>query len=256
MEDSRGRARRCPGFWECFDNFSLFKCAKPAVMKEIYRQLTGKVCMCHISTLQLHTHPLNWPVCHYIWYSVSRCEKWESESVTWRLRFIMIIIWITGDFSSPSNSDEATIQERIQLIIDSHDPDIVDDLRHHNKGRPPMYELFWEECGKFLECEAETAVDERRHGSATHLAKALSTRDLLNSVALLALHCLRNSGCGCNFGQKIPRWNRQCSLLDDSRSSSWSSHGSYESGMRMLTTAQHYSDIWRNLVFVTRISWT
>lgn len=73
--------------------------------------------------------------------------------------------------------------ERIHLIIDSQDPDIIDDLRHHNKGRPSMYDRFWEECKKFLEEEAETAVDERRHGSATHLAKAFSTRDLISNVA-------------------------------------------------------------------------
>ena len=88
-----------------------------------------------------------------------------------------------GDFSSPCNLDEATTQERIRLIIDSQDPDIIDDLRQHNKGRPPIYEYFWEECRNFLEEEAETAVDERRHGNVTHLAKALSTRDLLNNVA-------------------------------------------------------------------------
>lgn len=46
-----------------------------------------------------------------------------------------------------------------------------------------MYDRFWDECRKFLEEEVETAVDERRHGNATHLAKAHSTRDLLNCVA-------------------------------------------------------------------------
>lgn len=45
----------------------------------------------------------------------------------------------------------------------------------------PLY--VWEECRKFLEEEVETAVDEHRHGSATHLARALSTQDLLSSVA-------------------------------------------------------------------------
>ena len=46
-----------------------------------------------------------------------------------------------------------------------------------------MYDRFWDECRKFLEEEVETAVDERRHGNATHLAKAHSTWDLLNCVA-------------------------------------------------------------------------
>ena len=89
----------------------------------------------------------------------------------------------TGDFSSPSNLDESITQERIRLIIDTQDPEIVDDLRHHNKGCPCMYDRFSDECRKYLDEEVETAVDERRHGSATHLAKALSTRDLLSNVA-------------------------------------------------------------------------
>ena len=46
-----------------------------------------------------------------------------------------------------------------------------------------MYNRFWDECRKYLDEEVETAVDERRHGNATHLAKALSTRDLLSNVA-------------------------------------------------------------------------
>ena len=76
-----------------------------------------------------------------------------------------------GDCSSLSNLDESVIQERVRLIIDYQDPDIVDDLRHHNRGRSPKYEAFWDACSNFLEEEEDTAVDERRHGSATHLAK-------------------------------------------------------------------------------------
>lgn len=88
-----------------------------------------------------------------------------------------------GDSSSSENADQAIVDDRIRLIIDTQDPDIVDDLRHLNSGRPPKYELFWDQCNKYLEEVVETSVDERRHGEVVHLAKALSTRDLLNQVA-------------------------------------------------------------------------
>ena len=88
-----------------------------------------------------------------------------------------------GDTSSSENADQASVDERIRLIIDTQDPNLVDDLRHLNSGRPPKYDLFWDQCNKYLEEVVETPVDERRHGEVTHLAKALSTRDLLNQVA-------------------------------------------------------------------------
>ena len=75
------------------------------------------------------------------------------------------------------------VDDRIRVIIDSQDPKIVDDLRHHNPGRTPIYEIFWEECRKYLEDTVETAVDDRRHGETTHLAKAISVRDLLQQVS-------------------------------------------------------------------------
>ena len=84
--------------------------------------------------------------------------------------------------SSSENQDLATVDERIQIIMDSQDPNIVDDLRHHNRGQPSKYDCFWEECRKYLENVVETAVDDRRHGEHTHLAKAISVRDLLEQV--------------------------------------------------------------------------
>lgn len=86
----------------------------------------------------------------------------------------------TGDMSSSENLNEALIDERIDTIINTQDPSIMDDLRHHNRGHPTKYERFWEECKKYL--EDETAVDDRRHGEHTHLAKAISARDLLEQV--------------------------------------------------------------------------
>lgn len=84
--------------------------------------------------------------------------------------------------SSSENLEQATVDERIQLIMDSQDPSIVDDLRHHNRGHPTKYDTFWEECKKYLDNVVETVVDDRRHGEQTHLAKAISVRDLLEQV--------------------------------------------------------------------------
>lgn len=83
--------------------------------------------------------------------------------------------------SSSENLNEALVDERISAIINTQDPSIMDDLRHHNRGHPTKYERFWEECRRYL--EDETAVDDRRHGEQTHLAKAISARDLLEEVS-------------------------------------------------------------------------
>ena len=70
---------------------------------------------------------------------------------------------LLGDMSSSQNLDTASVDERILAIMETQDPMIVDDLRHHNRGQPSKYEQFWEETRKYLEEEVETAVDERRY---------------------------------------------------------------------------------------------
>lgn len=61
--------------------------------------------------------------------------------------------------SSSENFCEAQVDERIDAIINTQDPSIVDDLRHHNRGHPTKYDYFWEQCKKFL--EDEMAADDR-----------------------------------------------------------------------------------------------
>ena len=63
------------------------------------------------------------------------------------------------------------------------DPEIVADLRHLNSGAKAMYDAFWDECGKFLEQNIGTAVDDRRHSDVTHIATAISVHDLRDQVA-------------------------------------------------------------------------
>ena len=64
------------------------------------------------------------------------------------------------------------------------DPDVLIDLRHLNANQSDRYEIFWTHCLSYLnEC---TAVHERRHDTATYMAKAISVRDLIEQVSK---HC-------------------------------------------------------------------
>ena len=89
---------------------------------------------------------------------------------------------ITNDASAPNNIHEAEIDERMRMILEMEDPDIMLDLRHLNSGRKSQYDVFWSECKKFLDEEVGLLVDDRRHGTVTHLAKAISVRDLREQV--------------------------------------------------------------------------
>ena len=90
---------------------------------------------------------------------------------------------LTGDNSVSANLDEAEIDHRMHQLIDMEDSEIIVDLRHHNhKQSVSKYEQFWVECEKFLNEDIGTAVDERRHGEVTHLARAISLRDFRDQV--------------------------------------------------------------------------
>ena len=106
---------------------------------------------------------------------------------------------LTGDCSASHDADQAVIDERIQQIVRLQDPDILPDLRHVNEGRPEKYQVFWEYCHKYIEQRAGTAVDDRRHGEVTHLACAISVRDLVEQVTSM-----------CPSGTPIPsqQWVR------------------------------------------------
>ena len=90
---------------------------------------------------------------------------------------------LTGDTSAASCESEKNIDERLQQALDMEDPDIVVDLRHHNKGHPSKYEKFWEACEQYIQSTIETAVDDRWHDRISHLAVALSVNDLLSEVS-------------------------------------------------------------------------
>lgn len=90
--------------------------------------------------------------------------------------------YAAGDCSSSSTTAQAEVDSRINQFLDMEDPSIVLDLRLHNQGPQPKFDEFWEECCKFLQEDIGIAVDDRRHGQVTHLARAISIRDLVEQV--------------------------------------------------------------------------
>ena len=88
-----------------------------------------------------------------------------------------------GDHTSSSTNDEALLDARVRQFIDMEDSDIITDLRTLNTNESSKYDIFWEECKKFLAEDISTAVDDRRHCQITHLARAISIRDLVNQVS-------------------------------------------------------------------------
>ena len=68
------------------------------------------------------------------------------------------------------------------MILGIEDADIVLDLRHLNTGRKSQYDVFWSDCKKFIEEVVGSAVNDWRHESVTHIASAISVRDLRNQV--------------------------------------------------------------------------
>lgn len=96
---------------------------------------------------------------------------------------------LTGDASAASTTEQDEVDKRIAKLLDTEDPELIWDLRVQNSGRPESYTVFLEECQHYLESSVETAVDERRHDPVadggeviTHLARALSVRDLYDQV--------------------------------------------------------------------------
>ena len=74
-----------------------------------------------------------------------------------------------------------------------------------SKETQTKFNVFWDEAQKFINEDLGVAVDDRRHGEITHLARAISIRDLREQYlhnALQAHLCLVMNGYDCSFGQK------------------------------------------------------
>ena len=86
---------------------------------------------------------------------------------------------LTGDSSTEITNSE--IDKRVQLALDTNDPDLIVDLRNLNSGRPgDTFQVFFDELAKYV--EEITAADERHHGVA-HMSEFLSLRDMIERVS-------------------------------------------------------------------------
>ena len=86
---------------------------------------------------------------------------------------------------SSSNLTEEKVDKHVKQLLDMEpeDPQTIADLADGNSPeRKTKFDVFWSECSKFLAEDVGEAVDDRRHDTVTHLAKAISIRDLLEQV--------------------------------------------------------------------------
>ena len=129
---------------------------------------------------------------------------------------------LTGDCSASHDLPQSEVDNRVRemLSMEIEDPNTVVDLREvKNTESRTRFEHFWSEAMKYINEDLGVAVDDRRHGDVTHLAKAISIRDLREQVSLDALHVQQfqvRNGSGCNSGPKHQKPASLCSTLDDS----------------------------------------
>ena len=90
---------------------------------------------------------------------------------------------LTGDSHASDTSDQAEIDVHIHQIIELEDPDIIADLRTLNLSTSRVkFDRFWSVCEAILNEEVCVAVDDHRHLEVTHLATAISIRDLWERI--------------------------------------------------------------------------
>ncbi len=99
-----------------------------------------------------------------------------------RLLLFFVFVYDIGDQSESVNLDQSKIDERVREAVEMEDSDIVFDLRALNGKQSGQYDAFWDECGRFLNEDIAVAVDDRRHGKITHLARAISIRDFVEQI--------------------------------------------------------------------------
>ena len=89
---------------------------------------------------------------------------------------------LTEDASLPSNAISKNVQLRLQILLDSEDPDMVFDLRHFNKGQPRQYDEFFDAVSSYINEHSLNVVHDRRHDDVGRMGLAISVRDLIAQV--------------------------------------------------------------------------
>lgn len=88
---------------------------------------------------------------------------------------------LVGDSSAAATTSQSELDELVHAFFELEEPNLVYDLRQLYSGRESMYDT-WEKAKEFLDEDVGTAVNDRCHSQAVHLAKAISVRDLPEQV--------------------------------------------------------------------------
>ena len=87
----------------------------------------------------------------------------------------------TGDQLANLTTAEKELDQRQREALEMEDVDLVVDLRELKKLHCNTFSVFWEKMKVYV--DESTSVHERRHGTVTYIAKAISVRDLVQEVA-------------------------------------------------------------------------
>ena len=85
------------------------------------------------------------------------------------------------DSSASTNLSQEEVDQRVQIMFYLEDASFVYDLRSHY-GEKTKFDQFWACAKEYIEEEVGTAVDDWRHSTVVHIAKAISVRDLREKV--------------------------------------------------------------------------
>ena len=106
---------------------------------------------------------------------------------------------LTGDATAARTTDEEEINKRISEMLELQDPELTVDLRIDNKGQLEKYNVFLEECKKYLNEKVGTAVEDRGHDTiVVYGTYAIKCQNIVRMEHLFR----RFSGCTYNFGHK------------------------------------------------------
>ena len=84
---------------------------------------------------------------------------------------------LTNTITAEANLSTQQLDIRLNMALETEDPDIIFDLRELNGNKSDKYSVFWATMQRFL--NDKSTVDDRRQGKVTYMAVAFSVRDLV-----------------------------------------------------------------------------
>ncbi|KAI8517529.1 hypothetical protein Bbelb_035460 [Branchiostoma belcheri] len=90
--------------------------------------------------------------------------------------------FLTNDVATEECTASTAVRQRLKILLDTQDPDLVVDMRSLNEGHGEKYQHFWNEATKMMEEMQLATVDDRRHGQVCHMAVAMSVPDFITQV--------------------------------------------------------------------------